>query len=107
LKYLIASETVRLVDARTKDEFELGHLPQAINLPVYEFDRAYKATAELLPKDKTIITYCSSVTCIDSTLLAKKMYSSGHKDIFVYRGGFEEWLELNNRVEKPAETMQE
>lgn len=107
LKYLIESETVQLVDARTKDEFELGHIPHAINLPVYEFDRAYKAAANLSLKDKTIISYCSSVTCLDSTLLAKKLYSKGHKDIFVYRGGFEEWVELNNRVEKPSGAIQE
>jgi len=106
LKYLVESGEALLIDARTAEDFSLGSLPGAVSLPVYEFDRAFKEVEDLLDEEKTIITYCSSVTCIDSTLLAKKLYRSGFQNIFVYRGGFEEWTELENPVEKPQEPKQ-
>jgi rhodanese-related sulfurtransferase len=103
LKYLVESGEALLLDARTAADFNLGHLPGALSLPVYEFDRTFKDVEDLLDKEKTIITYCSSVTCIDSTLLAKKLYRSGFQNIFVYRGGFEEWTESDNPVETPQD----
>lgn len=103
LKYLVESGETLLLDARTAADFNLGHLPGALSLPVYEFDRTFKDVEDLLDKEKTIITYCSSVTCIDSTLLAKKLYRSGFQNIFVYRGGFEEWTESDNPIEKPQD----
>lgn len=103
LKYLMESEESLLIDARTGEEYNQGHLPGAVSLPVYEFDRVYPEVEGLFAEGKTIVTYCSSVTCIDSPLLAKKLYGKGYRDIFVYRGGFEEWTELNNPVEKPQE----
>lgn len=107
LKYLMESEEILLIDARTREEFNLGHLPNAVNLPVYEFDQVYSEVEGLFSEGKTIITYCSSETCIDSPLLAKKLYTKGYQDIFVYRGGFKEWTELNNPVEEPQEKVEE
>jgi len=107
LLYLVESGEALLIDARTGEDFSLGYLPGAVSLPIYEFDRAFKEVEDLLDIEKTIITYCSSETCIDSTLLAKKLYRLGFQNIFVYRGGFEEWTELENPVEKPNESKQE
>ncbi|MFC2155890.1 rhodanese-like domain-containing protein [Acidobacteriota bacterium] len=106
LKYLVENEDALLIDARTGEDFSRGYLPKAVSLPVYEFDRAFKEVEDFLDNEKTIITYCSSVTCIDSTLLAKKLYRLGFQNIFVYRGGFEEWTELENPVENPQEAKQ-
>ncbi|MCK5057888.1 MAG: rhodanese-like domain-containing protein [Candidatus Aminicenantes bacterium] len=104
LKYLVESGEALLIDARTGDDFSRGYLPGAVSLPAYEFDRVFKEVEGLLDEEKTIITYCSSVTCIDSTLLAKKLYRSGFQNIFVYRGGLKEWTELDNPVEIPHES---
>jgi rhodanese-related sulfurtransferase len=107
LNYLIESEEVLLFDARTKEEYNGEHLPKAVSLPVYEFDRMYPGVEGLFVEGKTIVTYCSSLTCIDSPLLAKKLSGKGHENVFVYRGGFKEWSELNYPVEKPQATIQE
>lgn len=106
LKALMDSD-VLLFDARTKEDYNQGHLPGAVSFPVYEFDEVFGQMTELLGQGKTIITYCSSVTCMDSTLLAKKLYAKGHKDIFVYKGGFTEWMELNNPVAMPRDNSNE
>jgi len=107
LKYLMESEDILLFDARTKDEFNEGHLPKAISFPVYEFARVYPEVKGLFTEGKTIVTYCSSVTCTDSPLLAKKLFAKGYEEIFVFRGGFKDWSELHYPVEYPQTTMEE
>ncbi len=46
-----------------------------------------------------IITYCVDIDCNDSFILAKKLYENGQREIFVYKGGIEEWVSLGNKVE--------
>ncbi len=46
-----------IVDVRTIDEFEDGHYPKAINIPVNELPRR---AAEIGPKDKPVLLYCAS-----------------------------------------------
>jgi phage shock protein E len=46
-----------IVDVRTIDEYEDGHFPKAINIPVNELP---KRAAEIGPKDKPVLLYCES-----------------------------------------------
>ncbi|MBQ8418673.1 MAG: rhodanese-like domain-containing protein [Phascolarctobacterium sp.] len=45
-----------LVDVRTKEEFDAGHIPTAILLPYDEIDA--KAMTVLPDKEKEIVVYC-------------------------------------------------
>jgi len=47
----------RLVDVRTRAEFDGGHVAGAVNIPVQELERRMK---ELEPKDRPIVLYCQS-----------------------------------------------
>lgn len=53
-------DTVTLLDVRPADEFALGHLPGAINIPVAELERRL---AEL-PKGREIVAYCRGPYCV-------------------------------------------
>ena len=57
-KQLIA-QGATVLDVRTPEEFNSGHLPQATNLPIQSFDVA--AVDKLVGGDKSkpIVTYCS------------------------------------------------
>ena len=47
-----------IIDARTQEEYDQGHIPGAILIPEYEIaDRAEK---ELLDKNQLILVYCRS-----------------------------------------------
>lgn len=53
----LVSEGALLLDVRTPTEFNAGHLPGAINIPLHELG---KRIAELEPKEQSIVVYCAS-----------------------------------------------
>jgi rhodanese-related sulfurtransferase len=99
LRDMVEAEMAVLLDARTRERYNQGHIPKAINLPIGEFKQMYDKISHLLTGDKAIIIYCIGVHCIDSAMLAKELNQKGHRGIFVYRGGIEEWKELGYPLE--------
>jgi rhodanese-related sulfurtransferase len=74
-----------LVDLRSREEYEKGHIVGAINIPAYEdprnpayedVDRIVKAF-ESLPKDKEIIVYCYSIPCMSGRKIGKILAEHG------------------------------
>jgi phage shock protein E len=53
----LVEEGARLVDVRSPLEFESGHLPGAVNIPLPELERRI---AELEPRERAIVVYCAS-----------------------------------------------
>ncbi len=51
---------VILLDVRPKVEYQAGHLPGAISIPLDELERRLNE----LPRDKTIVAYCRGPYCI-------------------------------------------
>ena len=47
-----------ILDVRTQEEFDEGHIPGAILIPDYEIED--RAEAELKDKEQTILVYCRS-----------------------------------------------
>ena len=58
MKALIDSKptTLTIIDVRDKNEYDQGHIPCAINIPVTNF----ALQSGVLEKDKRIIVYCNS-----------------------------------------------
>jgi len=99
LKDMVEAGMAVLLDARTRENYNQGHIPQAINLPIGEFKQMYDKISPLLTEDKAIIIYCIGINCIDSALLAKELHQKGFREIFVYKAGMEEWQELGYPIE--------
>jgi rhodanese-related sulfurtransferase len=90
----------KVVDARTKAQFDEGHIPGAINLDYYEFQKEIATVLPRLSKDEEIMVYCEGVDCEASELLAKELYSLGFTKLLLFKGGFEEWSAAGLQVEK-------
>jgi rhodanese-related sulfurtransferase len=99
LRDMVEAGMAVLLDARTREHYNQGHIPKAINLPIGEFEQLYDKISPLLTEDKAIIIYCIGIHCIDSSLLAKELYQKGYREIFVYKRGIEEWRELGYPIE--------
>jgi len=98
LKLILASDPHLLLDARSTESYQAGHLPGAINLPAYEFDDFYPLIRSQFTPNLTIIVYCSSASCQDADLLAEKLQGQQITNILLYRNGFAEWQETGNTI---------
>ena len=88
---------VTVLDVRPEDEFALGHLPGALNIPLAELDRRL---AEL-PANREVIAYCRGPYCVLSfeTVAALRM-----RGYVVHRleDGYPEWKAAGLPVEAAA-----
>lgn len=74
-----------ILDVRTQEEYDIGHIPGAVCIPVETID----APPELLPRyDSTILVYCRSGR--RSKLAAEELASMGYTDVREF-GGIIDW----------------
>ena len=75
-----------IIDARTQEEYDEGHIPGAILIPEYEIaDRAEK---ELPDKDQLILVYCRSGR--RSKIAAEELVKLGYANVKEF-GGIIDW----------------
>ena len=86
-KALMESESgYIIIDARTQEEYDQGHIPGAIMIPEYEIaDRAEK---ELPDKDQLILVYCRSGR--RSKIAAEELVKLGYTNVKEF-GGIIDW----------------
>lgn len=90
---IIKSDSVILVDVRTADEYNAGHIDGARNIDVLKDDFNNIATTSL-PKDKEIAVYCRSGK--RSMKAANILAKDGFKVINL-KGGWLEWTDYKSR----------
>ena len=83
-----------LIDVRTQDEFDLGHIDGAINLDFYS--ETFQNDILSLPKNETIVLYCR--TNNRSSKTANILKENGFKEISVLEGGITEWVKNGNDI---------
>lgn len=92
-------KSAKIVDARDKWDFADGHIPGALNLPEYSFSKDNPLLNEL-GKNEKLVLYCDGDDCDVSKRLAEELQKIGYTNIYVYLGGWHEWTNLNNPIEK-------
>lgn len=75
LKKRIADGTVTVLDVRPNEEFELGHVPGAINIPTAELKRRLSE----LPRSKEIVAYCRGPYCVFAFEAVAQLRAAGFK----------------------------
>ncbi len=93
---MIADANVVILDVRTADEFQEGHIKDALNIDFYQSDFMEKALATL-PKDRTIAIYCRSGK--RSANAASKLSAKGYKLVNL-KGGIIAWTEEKMPITK-------
>ncbi len=90
----LVSGGMTLLDVRSGEEYALGHLPGALNIPTEELDRRL---AEL-PADQEIVAYCRGPYCVLSTTAAELLIAKGFR-VRRLNAGFPEWKAAGLTVE--------
>ncbi|TMQ91524.1 rhodanese-like domain-containing protein [Actinomadura soli] len=90
-----------VVDARSAESWEQGHIPGAVHLPTPEI--AGRAAA-LVPEGATVVVYCWGPGCNGATRAALEFARLGHpvKEMI---GGFEYWAREGHPVETAPGTV--
>jgi ArsR family transcriptional regulator len=78
--------SLALLDVRPADEFQAGHLPDAINIPIDQLEQMFN----LLPKDKEIVAYCRGPYCALSHEAVKRLREKGFR-VRRFAEGYPEW----------------
>ncbi len=86
LRKLMRDDLVTVIDVRPREEFEAGHIPGALSIPVPELKRR----AAELPKRKEIIAYCRGPYCVYSLEAVHLLRKQGFRARRAARG-FPEW----------------
>ena len=87
----IANRSAILIDARPEFQYELGHIPGAVNIP-YDAENLAEIISNFSLQDYPLIVYCTSPHCNAAELLAEKLLAHGYKNVRVFAGGWEEWV---------------
>ncbi len=75
-----------IIDARTQEEFDEGHIQGAIMIPEYEI--AQRAEKELPDKDQLILVYCRSGR--RSKIASQELVDLGYTNVKEF-GGIIDW----------------
>lgn len=78
--------SVALLDVRPHEEFQAGHLPDAINIPLDELETMLDA----LPRDRDIVAYCRGPYCVLSHEAVERLRKLGFR-VRRFDEGFPEW----------------
>jgi rhodanese-related sulfurtransferase len=86
LRRRLREGSATIIDVRPSEEFQAGHIPGALSIPVSEL----KGRLKNLPKGKEVIAYCRGPYCVYSleaiTLLRKRGFRARRAE-----GGLPEW----------------
>jgi len=75
LRKRLRAGTVTVLDVRPAEEFALGHLPGAINIPPAELERRLSE----LPRGKEIVAYCRGPYCVFAFEAVATLRAAGYR----------------------------
>lgn len=96
---LFFAESALILDARTHDVFEEGHIQGALNVPVEELEGHLESLFADIPLDANIITYCDGESCNLSHELALALLDRGYGNARVLVNGWTVWQQRGLPVE--------
>ena len=97
LKTLMAQRAVVIIDVRRPDEFAQGRIPGAININYTDI----MGEAERFAAEKRIVvTYCACTNETTAARAAVDLGARGVAGVKALKGGWNEWLERGEAVEK-------
>lgn len=90
----IDANDVLLLDVRPEDEYEKGHIPTAINIPLADLE----SRIESLPRDRLIAAYCRGPYCVFSVEAVALLRAQGF-EVRRLEDGLPEWRTAGLTIE--------
>ncbi len=90
----VKAGTVQFIDVRTVEEYQSGHAPKAVNMPLDNLG------AEIAKLDKNKPVYLICQTGRRSQIGAEMLQKAEFKEIYNVKGGTSAWTSANLPLEK-------
>jgi len=91
LKQIIDTGSHLILDARSQEEYDQGHIPTAMPVSVKEFEQSFPMIAPILEPDSPLVVYCGGPLCDDALLLVKRLRDAGYTNASLFLEGMEGW----------------
>ncbi|WP_448377456.1 CoA-disulfide reductase [Fervidobacterium sp.] len=75
-------QNVFVLDVRTRDEYNLGHIDGAVNIPVDEI----RQNLDNIPKDRKVVVYCG--VGLRAYVACRILYQNGFDEVYNLSGGY-------------------
>jgi rhodanese-related sulfurtransferase len=92
MKRIVNNPDFIIIDARNPEMFAKSKIGKAINIFPYDEEAVYMPKIFDLPTNKRIVIYCDGGNCDSSHKLAEAIKSFGYKNVFIYTGGWDDWI---------------
>lgn len=93
-KEMIDSGGVFILDVRTKEEYDAGHINGSMLIPLEVLDKRLND----IPRDRKLLVYCR--TGHRSAQASEILVNNGFKEIYNMQGGITAWANAGYNVEK-------
>ncbi len=90
-----------VLDVRTKEEYAVGHIAGALNIP----DMELRGRIDEVPKDKPVLVYCQ--VGFRGYLATRTLMQNGFKDVRNLTGGYKLYHMAHQPFDKPLEVYQD
>lgn len=91
-----------LIDTLKSDSFTRRHLKNAVNACVFEVTFVDQVNAITDDMNSVIVLYGASKRSFDAVTAAEKLTQNGYTDIYILKGGIEDWLSEGFSLEGEA-----
>jgi len=85
---------VFILDVRTLEEYDAGHINGSVLVPVQELNNRL----DEIPRDRKLLVYCR--TGVRSTRASEILISNDFKEVYNMKGGIMEWTNAGFEVVK-------
>lgn len=85
------------VDARTREEFDRGHIEGALSVPYLFVEPVASSAVSSLKGYDRVIVYCNTKDAELSRLMAGELSQAGVKEVFYLAKGFRGWAEAGGK----------
>ena len=104
--YSLFNKGVLFIDARDEADYLAGHISNAINIPFDDLDN-HKQKLDSISRNKPVVIYCAGTECDLSILLGNLLFEQGYKQVYIFFGGWNEWLDADYPVKNSLKSNQE
>ncbi len=101
---LFQTPGVLFIDARDPEDFEVNRVRGAVSIPYdylpdEDYDLYWENKAIEIPHHTRIVIYCSGSECESSLYLGLDMVQYGYRDVKIFYGGWNDWVNAGLPVE--------